>query len=448
MNSRTNKSRKYARLASMTILMVLLGCQKYSSSSTCDANASYASGTANSLSQNINYLGTITGTENNIMSVDVGVCGGTLNIPCASVTICVPGTIPPSSTNCQTINNLLLDTGSYGLRIFSSLVTISLPHVTVSGNNVGECVGYLDGSGDWGSVNSADVYLGGTSGQKAANIPIQLINSTYSGYNPSSNCAGYTVTLDTSPTSTGFNGVLGVGLFTHDCGSGCTTNSTNHQYYTCTGSTCTSSSMVLTSQVQNPVANFASGFNNGIALELPGVPASGAVSAPGYAIFGIGTVTSDGASAANNPGSSVVVYQGDTTYGDIDTTFDGTTYTDASFLDSGSNGLYFPQDSSLPSCSGSLSSFFCPCSLTNLTATFNNNLGTLSGTSASFSIADASVSFDSNNPNIVFNNLGGNLSGQFDWGLPFFLGRTVFIGINGKSATINGTLYSGPYFAF
>ena len=34
------------------------------------------------------------------------------NEPCATVTICQPGT-----GNCSTINNILIDTGSYGLRI-------------------------------------------------------------------------------------------------------------------------------------------------------------------------------------------------------------------------------------------------------------------------------------------------------------------------------------------
>src|SRR5580658_9326153 len=43
-----------------------------------------------------------------------------------SVTVCVPG----STTSCQTIGGILVDTGSAGLRILSSALTISLPQQT------------------------------------------------------------------------------------------------------------------------------------------------------------------------------------------------------------------------------------------------------------------------------------------------------------------------------
>jgi hypothetical protein len=50
--------------------------------------------------------------------------------------------------------------------------------------------------------------------------------------------------------------------------------------------------------------------------------------------------------------------------------------------------------------------------------------------------------------NAAFFDLGANLgSGTFfDWGLPFFLGRRVFVGIAGK--TISGVTESTPLWAY
>src|SRR5664280_392000 len=135
------------------------------------------------------------------------------NKPCVSVTVCSPGT-----STCQTIDDILLDTGSYGLRIFKSLLTgISLTQVISGSGSLTECVQYADGSADWGPVQTADVVLGN---EPAVRVPIQIIDSTFSGYNSCSLNGQYT--LDTSPSEAGFNGILGVGLFAEDCGSGCT----------------------------------------------------------------------------------------------------------------------------------------------------------------------------------------------------------------------------------
>lgn len=59
-----------------------------------------------------------------------------------TVTICVPG----STTQCQTISGILVDTGSSGLRILSSALTVALPQQTdSSGNAVAECAVFSDG---------------------------------------------------------------------------------------------------------------------------------------------------------------------------------------------------------------------------------------------------------------------------------------------------------------
>src|SRR5580765_435250 len=68
--------------------------------------------------------------------VNAGPTNSALNQLFATVTICVPGT-----SNCQTISGILVDTGSVGLRVLSSVLTQSLPQQTGAGGApVVECL--------------------------------------------------------------------------------------------------------------------------------------------------------------------------------------------------------------------------------------------------------------------------------------------------------------------
>jgi len=78
-----------------------------------------------------------------------------LNEPCVSVTVCTPGT-----TDCQTIPNILLDTGSFGLRIFKQALSVPLTQVASGPGLLAECVQYADGTSTWGPVQTAGVILG------------------------------------------------------------------------------------------------------------------------------------------------------------------------------------------------------------------------------------------------------------------------------------------------
>src|SRR6202034_4695690 len=48
---------------------------------------------------------------------------GSVNTMFTTVTVCVPG----STTSCQTIDHIQVDTGSYGLRLLASVLTVGLP---------------------------------------------------------------------------------------------------------------------------------------------------------------------------------------------------------------------------------------------------------------------------------------------------------------------------------
>src|SRR5260221_14521669 len=89
--------------------------------------------------------------------IDQGPSNASVNTLFASVTVCVPG----STTSCQTIDHVLVDTGSYGLRILAPVLTLTLPVETLTGgSSLAECIQFVDGY-SWGPVVSADVNIAG-----------------------------------------------------------------------------------------------------------------------------------------------------------------------------------------------------------------------------------------------------------------------------------------------
>jgi hypothetical protein len=187
----------------------------------------------------------------------------------------------------------------------------------------------------------------------------------------------------------------------------------------------------LAQQVQNPVPLFSTD-NNGVIIELPAV-SGGEPSTTGSLVFGIGT-------QSNNALGGATVYASDAS-GNFTTTYKSVAYP-SSFIDSGSNGFFFLDSSTagIPDCSDA-TGFYCPGSTVNLSAKNQGTNGS-SGT-VSFSIANADTLF-ANQADFVYGDLGGQFSGAFDWGLPFFFGRNVFVAIQGQSAP-GGT---APYWAY
>ena len=351
-----------------------------------------------------------------------------INKPCVSVTVCSPG----APSTCQTINDILLDTGSYGLRIFKSVLSPALSFTQVASGSgaLAECVQFADGSAEWGPVQVAGVRL---ASEPTVTVPLQVIDPGFANISTSLTatiCPG----ADQSPAAAGFNGILGVGVFVEDCGQACANSPANGMYFSCSGSGCTGTSAAFAQQVRNPVALLPQD-HNGVIVMLPSVPPNGAAWVTGSLVLGIGTQT-------NNAPSGVTAYPTDQ-FGEFTTVISGSAAAYSGFLDSGSNGLFFtpPSPSRLPECSAPNAGWFCPPSPVSLSATNTGSSGSPSGMVpfpiGNFNILVSSYSY-------VFANVGGSAPGIFDWGLPFHFGRNVYVGIEGKGSSLG----SGPYVAY
>lgn len=333
----------------------------------------------------------------------------------ASVTICAPGT-----SLCQTIDHVLVDTGSSGLRVSASVIAPTLiaamPRSTNgSGMTIVECTQFADGF-TWGPTQLADIKLGG---ETAANAVIQVIGAAgFSSIPPA--CSGTGPNLNTVQAF-GANGVLGVSTFAQDCGSACVSLTNNGLYYACSGTACSPTSVSLARQLWNPVALFAVD-NNGLSIALPAVPASGAATLSGTMTFGIGT-------QANNALAATAVLTVDPVFGELNTLV-GTTSYPGSFVDSGSNGYFFGTGL-FPTCT-LLMGFYCPASAVAESGLLQGLNGvTVPG---NFTVGNPESLFASNPSITVDPDLAGpNGIGGFDWGLPFFFGRTVYTAIENRA---------------
>ncbi len=320
------------------------------------------------------------------------------------------------------------------------MLTISLPQANdSSGNPLDECLVFLDGY-VWGPVATADITV---AGEKASNVPVQVMIPASSSPPVPSSCSSQSTGSNGNEGGTvdafGANALIGVGVFQQDCGPACAAQiHLLTVYYDCPSSGCNPTSVPLAQQVANPVAMFATD-NNGVLIQLPPVPDGGSLTANGFLIFGIGT-------ESNNALAGSMVYPVPDTgnnAGNFTTIFNGVSYQN-SFIDSGSNGLYFldTKTTGIPICAKPNDSWYCPTtSPDNLTAVNQGSNGQ-SGPTTHFSIENANNLFNTNNT--AFSTLGGPNPGSFDWGLSFFFGRDVFTAIENMS-TPGGT---GPYFAY
>jgi hypothetical protein len=339
-----------------------------------------------------------------------------------TVTICLPG-----QSSCQTIDGILVDTGSTGLRVLSDRLSLQLPQQNdPSGAPVVECAPFVDGF-TWGPVRTADIKM---AGEQASSVPVQVIGAPgFSVIPPSCSSNGAPEqTVDTL----GANGILGVGVFRQDCGFACTVTGASNAglYYSCPASGCRIVPEPLAQQLQNPVALFATD-NNGVMIHLPTVAPGGAPAVSGMIVFGIGTQANNALGAAK-----VLTLDGD---GNFTTTYASQSI-GSTYVDSGSNGIFFLDSATtgLPICPVS-TDFYCPATLQTLSAT---NRG-VNGASSSVAFTVGNVDRLAATVTAAAEVAGPN-PGGFAWGLPLFFGRSVFTAFEAAS-TPGGT---GPYIAY
>jgi hypothetical protein len=402
----------------------------------CGGGGSTTSTTTTTTTSSGGTTTTGSSTSNTLaLSVNGGPAGNYQNAAFASATVCSPG----STTNCVTIDNLLVDTGSTGLRIFDSEVSdLDLPAVNAStGSAAYDCAAFVDNDYLWGTVSSADVTLGG---ETASSLPIQVISGSETGIPTSCSNGG---TNTNTAALLGANGILGVGIEPTDCyveGTDYCSSATSlvsGAYYTCststTGSTCTPAALPQASQVTNPVVKFPTD-NNGVIVELPAATTSEA-SLTGSLLFGIGTESNNALPTTAN----VFTLSCDDFFTTVITN-PTTCAGPGSFIDSGSNGLFFPNATNIPLCPanspiGDLSSYYCPTSTENLSATMQGANST--SNAVSFSVGNTENIFSSTTTevdNVLPQVDGTNPAGYgFDWGLPFFYGVNVYNAIDGQS---------------
>ena len=104
----------------------------------------------------------------------------TPNLLFTTLTIC-----DPTYSNCQTIDHILVDTGSGGLRIFKQALTVSLTQaVNDQGAALAACEAFARGNA-WGPVQMASVKL---ASEPAITIPVQVIDATFGTQPPPSPC--------------------------------------------------------------------------------------------------------------------------------------------------------------------------------------------------------------------------------------------------------------------
>ncbi|MEX3983991.1 DUF3443 family protein [Paraburkholderia sp. EG287A] len=397
-------------MAALLLAMALAGCGGGGSSNppqTTQSNPTTTGGTVKPTTPTT----TTTSALANQVSVVVGGTTGSKNSPLVSVTLCQTGT-----SNCTTIPNILVDTGSTGLRVFKSVLptTLSLAAETSpsTGNALSECMNFAGGVA-WGPMVLADVKMAGETG---SSVPVQVIDNT-SALLPSS-CSSENSLMTQSALMA--NGILGIAS-ARDCGDGCITAGTGSWYFECTASSCTSYGAPWAQQTTNPVTKFAAD-NNGAILSFPGLANGVSASVTGTLTFGLDT-------QSDNSSTGVSLVEG--VSNGMATTYNGSAM--LATFDSGSTSDFIGS-APFPTCTVYGLTWFCPTSTTTQSAAFQGGGLALS---VSFKIANAQTVLAQSG--IAFADVAESstlFSEEYlDLGMSYLYGHNLFLGYPGTTGT-------------
>lgn len=336
------------------------------------------------------------------------------------VTVCAPGT-----QSCATIDDVMVDTGSTGLRLEASAVPSWLRLPPVLGPDrkaLAECLRFVADDA-WGPLERADLRIGGL---EASGLPIQIIDDAPAAQ-PAS-CPRSEV----NPTS---NGTLGIGSHLTDCPGECRQFESAPFYFQCGGERCDPIEGLVAEayRLPNPVS-FFDRHDNGVVFDLPDAAGEGLLESVGTLTFGVDTDDND------RLDSAAIVKLDE--QGRFTTLYAGAGYED-SYVDSGTE-TYIVPDNALPRCSG-MPWAFCVAPTVTREAMMVGRDGTRS--SMPFQVGDYR--------RIRLNGFGASAelavasapgSDAFVWGAPFFLGKRVAVVLEGRvvpgSAHLIGPLYA------
>jgi len=350
------------------------------------------------------------------------------NVPYTTVKICAPG----STTNCQIIDHVTVDTGSTGLRIAASALKASLqpgsglPAVAggSASTSLAECEIYVS-SFVYGPVVSADVYI---AGKLVKNANMQVFGSP--GYSVPDDCSNQGgIETDTTQSFDG-NGLIGVSFDLLD----------QSEYFDCQSSDSTQCTVNNTYQgLPNLVSQFSSD-NNGVVLSLP------PVSAAGSSIPSVGTLTFGISTQANNtPAASTMAIANDPIMGTFAAQVGGTWY--QAYIDSGTFVMFFNDtaDPNLTACASTDNNagLYCPATIQNIPITFANTGSTTPIGTITYQVGNADVI---NTPTaMVFSNIAGPIAASstlnattMAFGLSAFFGHNMYFLFDSMTAPGTG----------